>query len=243
MKPGGQEWRGAGYIVSQMLLTQRSKNKLEIKLLNTIPPLTSIGHPYLWTVCFLGGPRYKFLDRDPESVRWDNLIIRIFSVIDDPALRNSGHEVLLCHCPTCSGHTYMGVLPESSCGYHTYHPCAWHGCLSEIWQKRSNAYTATTHLSPACRFLAPSPLGFLIHTLWSIMGYLSGTLGLWSSEYSSSVEENPLGSGSRKRNVNDGRLVGSQTWNGFTSLLRIKLSPGVYKCGLSHRWIQASMGL
>lgn len=137
MKPGGQEWRGAGYIVSQMLLTQRSKNKLEIKLLNTIPPLTSIGHPYLWTVCFLRGPRYKFLDRDPESVRWDNLIIRIFSVIDDPALRNSGHEVLLCHCPTGSGHTYMGVLPESSCGYHTYHPCAWCGCLSEIWQKNA----------------------------------------------------------------------------------------------------------
>jgi hypothetical protein len=142
-----------------------------------------------------------------------NLIISICFVIDNPSRRTSEHEMLLFGCPTVSDHIYTGVLLEHSCGYHTYYPYMWCECLSEIWQKCSHACN-TNPLHLVCTHSDTFfPLGLLIHTLWSIMSYLSGTLGLWSSEYSSSVVENPLGSGSSKRNVNEGCLVESQTWN------------------------------
>jgi hypothetical protein len=68
-------------------------------------------------------------------------------------------------------------------------------------------------------------VNFSFHRPWSILGQLYGTLCLWNSRSSASIEEKPLSAG-RKRNVKDWvthevkRKLGVQN---LTALLRLKI--------------------
>lgn len=159
------------------------------KLVNPLSPRVPSQRP----CCLNSGPpdwfRWKFLARGSYSGGLDE-------AGDQCLARTARHEMSVHGCLLSFQHTY------AHCFYKVPLASMYNIPLCVFLQLGRKTLLHGKY--PECLQNNLLSVNFSFHRPWSILGQLYGTLCLWNSRSSASIEEKPLSAG-RKRNVKDWR--------------------------------------